>query len=531
VGLRTSRAELTAPTANGRIIYIIARTRKGPTASAGCILSAAAVGLTCGRDTTTHEISRCTLWAIRTASRVERVQSMSRTGLIACARERMPHPFGSASTVGGYRASKETPWHPRCSRTAFGWCPAAFKFHRPRGIFSADTRSLTQLVQLHSGARTIPASRDAGPAIGSLEVSSHAGWPSVSHDALRAIDFRRSVSRRASTTRHSCGRAARSTSRSFDSSRASAARPPAGPRPLRDAPRALRGAGCAAARVASRPPRWRRKLASAVILVEQDESRDEGCVVTCKTFRNVQVLRCTTAVAYYDHDLVALAEVVPNGGRTFRRAFVAGASGSVVLATGALEQPLSSQNNDRPGIMLAGAALKFLRRHATLPAGAVLGSTNNDSPTLRRVSCGSGCRYQALVDSRSAARIPRTRDESPRDAVAVAIDAIDTRLWRAQARNPCNPGPGHGVMMSEHLPCDALLVRAADPTLQLFARPVGAEFSDSARTFEPAAAVPNIEIVGSAGKLCLKISASGSARSATRLGNGGSAPRRHGVRH
>jgi sarcosine oxidase subunit alpha len=53
-----------------------------------------------------------------------------------------------------------------------------------------------------------------------------------------------------------------------------------------------------------------------------------------------------------------------------------------------------------------------------------------------------------------------------------------------------------------HLPCDALLVSGGwSPTLHLFAQAGGKlKFSDSARTFEPAAAVPNIEFMGSAGQ-------------------------------
>ena len=70
----------------------------------------------------------------------------------------------------------------------------SFKFHRPRGIFSAGVEEPNALVQLHSGAHSIPCARATlVPVSAGLEVSSDAGWPNVSFDALRAIDFVHSV--------------------------------------------------------------------------------------------------------------------------------------------------------------------------------------------------------------------------------------------------------------------------------------------------------------------------------------------------
>src|SRR5262249_49722415 len=39
----------------------------------------------------------------------------------------------------------------------------------------------------------------------------------------------------------------------------------------------------------------------------------------------------------------------------------------VVLATGAIERPLVFADNDRPGIMMAGAAQAYVRRYGVLP--------------------------------------------------------------------------------------------------------------------------------------------------------------------
>src|SRR5687767_287865 len=66
----------------------------------------------------------------------------------------------------------------------------SFKFHRPRGVFSAGIEEPHALVQLDSGARTLPSARATlVPLLEGLEARSQSGWPSVSFDALRALDF------------------------------------------------------------------------------------------------------------------------------------------------------------------------------------------------------------------------------------------------------------------------------------------------------------------------------------------------------
>src|ERR1700676_5127612 len=70
----------------------------------------------------------------------------------------------------------------------------SFKFHRPRGIFSAGFEEPNALVQLHSGPHSIPCARATLiPLSADLEVSSESGWPTVLFDVLRAIDFAHSL--------------------------------------------------------------------------------------------------------------------------------------------------------------------------------------------------------------------------------------------------------------------------------------------------------------------------------------------------
>ena len=66
----------------------------------------------------------------------------------------------------------------------------SFKFHRPRGVYAAGIEEPNALVQLHEGVHAIPSVR--APVIQlqpGLSARSQAGWPSVSFDLLRTLDF------------------------------------------------------------------------------------------------------------------------------------------------------------------------------------------------------------------------------------------------------------------------------------------------------------------------------------------------------
>src|SRR5258708_27288692 len=75
----------------------------------------------------------------------------------------------------------------------------------------------------------------------------------------------------------------------------------------------------------------------------------------------------------------------------------------IVLATGAIERPLVFANNDRPNIMLAGAARAYVNQYGVAPGIRAVIATNNDSAyatalDLRR----AGVEIAAIVDARPA---------------------------------------------------------------------------------------------------------------------------------
>jgi len=114
----------------------------------------------------------------------------------------------------------------------------------------------------------------------------------------------------------------------------------------------------------------------------------------------VTVLPRTTCTGYYDYNyFIALERVTdhqPPGTDDHlpRQRLWRIRAGQTVLATGSIERPLVFADNDRPGVMLAGAVRTYINRYAVLPARQIVVLTNNDSG------------YQSALDAhRHGARI------------------------------------------------------------------------------------------------------------------------------
>jgi sarcosine oxidase subunit alpha len=107
-------------------------------------------------------------------------------------------------------------------------------------------------------------------------------------------------------------------------------------------------------------------------------------IVALAMNERVRVLPRTTAFGYYAQNFVALAERVtdhlaaPDAKLPRERLWQVRAK-QVVLATGAIERPLTFPGNDRPGVMLASAARTYLNRYGVKCGQRALVVTANDS--------------------------------------------------------------------------------------------------------------------------------------------------------
>jgi len=103
-----------------------------------------------------------------------------------------------------------------------------------------------------------------------------------------------------------------------------------------------------------------------------------------KKAKNVKIITSTTLFAYMHYNyLLAIQDLQPNKGKdktnSIRQIVWKIRAKKVILATGSIERPLTFNNNDRPGIMLANSVSKYLNGYGVNLGKEIVIFTNNDS--------------------------------------------------------------------------------------------------------------------------------------------------------
>ncbi|WP_112311112.1 sarcosine oxidase subunit alpha family protein [Pseudogemmobacter bohemicus] len=133
----------------------------------------------------------------------------------------------------------------------------------------------------------------------------------------------------------------------------------------------------------------------------------KAAIAELASLPNVRILTRTVVIGAFDHGIYGALERVsdhiatPASGKP-RQILWRIYSQRAVLAAGATERPIAFKNNDRPGVMLAGAMRAYANRWAATPGQMVAVFTNNDDG-LRTASdlLAKGVRVAAVIDSRS----------------------------------------------------------------------------------------------------------------------------------
>ncbi len=203
---------------------------------------------------------------------------------------------------------------------------------------------------------------------------------------------------------------------------------------------------------------------------------------------NVTLLPRCTAFGYYDHNEIQAVQLLPEG--PVRQRLLHIRAGQVILATGAIERPLVFPNNDRPGILLAGAARRYLRQYGVLPGRRLVIATNNDSAyAVAHELRDAGAEVLAILDMRAT---------SPAQAAAVAAGfevragVAPTGTW---GRPVLSRVRWHGVTEAGQarpqdtgeIACDGLLVSGGwNPTVHLLSQSGGGlRFDERLQAFVP----------------------------------------------
>ncbi|MFF5208865.1 2Fe-2S iron-sulfur cluster-binding protein [Streptosporangium sp. NPDC000396] len=114
----------------------------------------------------------------------------------------------------------------------------------------------------------------------------------------------------------------------------------------------------------------------------------------------VRVLTRTSVFGYYDDNYLVAVERREAQASSRERVWRIRAR-RVVLATGAHERPIAFADNDRPGVMLAGAARAYVNRYGVLPGRrAVVFTTNDSAYAAARDLAAAGVEIAAIVDVR-----------------------------------------------------------------------------------------------------------------------------------
>jgi len=220
----------------------------------------------------------------------------------------------------------------------------------------------------------------------------------------------------------------------------------------------------------------------------------------------VTLLSRTTAFGYFPHNFVGLCErltdhlAIPPEHLPRERLWQVRAR-QVVLATGAIERPLVFPGNDRPGIMLAGAAQSYLNRYGVRVGARVVVVTACDASYQVALDLhAQGVDIAVIADVRSSAGgvLPeaarRAGIETLKGATVLRTDG-GQRVRAISIGETDSPGQ---VRSARRFNCDAVLMSGGfTPSVHLFSQSRGKLlWSDALQAFIPGQSAERERSVG-----------------------------------
>ena len=309
----------------------------------------------------------------------------------------------------------------------------SFKYHRPRGPIASGSEEPNALVELRNGARQEPNTRaTVAELFEGLEAKSQNRWPSLSFDAMSINDrlssfltagfYYKTFMWPASLweklyeplIRHAAGLGSLSKQDDPDSYDKGFLHCDllvigAGPSGLA----AALTAGRAGARVilADEDFTFGGRLNAETLAIGSDSGADWAVktVAELVTLPNVRLMSRTTILGAFDHGIYSAVErvsdhlAVPMDGKP-RQILWRIYSKRAILTAGAIERPIAFENNDRPGIMLAGALRAYANRWGVAVGDRLAVFTNNDDGVRSALDLqAKGINVEALIDTRANA--------------------------------------------------------------------------------------------------------------------------------
>ena len=226
----------------------------------------------------------------------------------------------------------------------------------------------------------------------------------------------------------------------------------------------------------------------------QEQSAAEWLSATLgelRAARNVRLMLRTQAFGYYAQNFIALNERLPEPALIAdpnlpRERLWQMRAKEVVLAAGAIERPLVFADNDRPGVMLADAARRYLLEHGVKVGERILVVTAHDSAYRAALDLQeAGATIELIADLRDEVDGPMpeaARAAGIRVATRAAVHEVRGGQRLKAVRLAAAPA---GMRWVE---CDALLMSGGwTPSVHLFSQSRGKlAFDDARQAFRPA---------------------------------------------
>ena len=435
----------------------------------------------------------------------------------------------------------------------------SFKYHRPRGILAAGSEEPNALVELRSGARREPNTRATTVELfDDLDARSQNRWPSLSFDLMSINGLAGGILSAGFYYKTFMWPAALWEKlyeplirRAAGLGRAAGAEDPdhyekahahcdvlvigAGPAGLM----AALTAGRSGARVILADEDF---VLGGRLLAERHEIDGKPADAWLAAVEdelaalpNVRIMRRTTVFGVYDSGTYGAIERVndhvatPPPFEARQRTWRIYAKQSI-LAAGALERPLVFANNDRPGVILAGAARTYINRFAATPGQRLAIFTSNDDGWRTAADAArAGVSIEAIIDGRPDVA-PAIREPLTKAGTRILLGGAVTSALGSPAIQAIEVREASGRVST--VQCDALAMSGGwSPTVHLTSHLGGKPtWSEAHAAFVPGTLPPGMSVVGAAGGVMTLAAglASGrdaGARAATETGHNSPATR------
>ncbi|MEP3053957.1 sarcosine oxidase subunit alpha family protein [Ascidiaceihabitans sp.] len=314
----------------------------------------------------------------------------------------------------------------------------SFKYHRPRGPLTAGSEEPNAIVELGEGARKEPNTRaTTAELFDGLVANSQNRWPSLAFDAM-AINDRFSNFLTAGFYYKTFMWPAAFWEKLYEPIIRKAAGlgslsmqedPDVYDKGFRHCDLLIVGAGPAglmAALTAARSGQqiiladedfaFGGRLISETFSVDDAPALDwvKAAIAELSSCPNVRLMPRTTVIGAFDHGIYGAVERITDHLRnapagTPRQILWRIYAKQTLLTAGATERPIAFDNNDRPGIMLAGAMRAYVNRFGAAPAKRVAIFTNNDDGHRTAADLhAKGVKIASVIDTRPDA--PKSYD-------------------------------------------------------------------------------------------------------------------------